>query len=208
MITTPQRKLQLQTTRRPLARCRAGALVMLIEQGGVTECEQHGHYLGRADPEAWNRARDEELAKPNRVRALRSVTKTGGRHQLVGRHSTIDRPTIDGSAIHRPAINVLIIHGLTIDGPAIRIRGTIIERSAIRGHTIDGTTIRGLRIYGRTIHESTIHGRTIHRSTIHGPTIRRSTIRRSTIHGLTIHGRRSTHIDGGREVRCEAGRRD
>ena len=64
MITTPQRKLPLQTTRRPFRTLQGWALVTLIEQGVVTECEQHGHYLDRADPDAWNRAREEAWRNP------------------------------------------------------------------------------------------------------------------------------------------------
>jgi len=64
MITTPQRKLPLQTTRRPYRTLQGWALVTLIEQGVVTECEQHGHYLDRADPDAWNRAREEAWRNP------------------------------------------------------------------------------------------------------------------------------------------------
>ena len=64
MITTPQRKLRFQTTRRPYRTLQGWALVTLIEQGVVTECEQHGHYLDRADPDAWNRAREEAWRNP------------------------------------------------------------------------------------------------------------------------------------------------
>jgi len=64
MITTPQRKLPLQTTRRPYRTLQGWALVTLIEQGVVTECEQHGHYLDRADPDARNRAREEAWRNP------------------------------------------------------------------------------------------------------------------------------------------------
>ena len=64
MITTPQRKLQLQTTRRAYRTLQGWALGTLIEQGVVTECEQHRHYLDRADPDAWNRAREEAERNP------------------------------------------------------------------------------------------------------------------------------------------------
>ena len=59
MITTPQRKLPLQTTRPAYRTLQGWALGTLIEQGAVTECEQHGHYLDRADPDAFSRAREE-----------------------------------------------------------------------------------------------------------------------------------------------------
>src|SRR6516162_11290184 len=77
---------------------------------------------------------------------------------LLGRHSTMDGPTID----------------------------------------MDGPTIHGPTIQGPIIHGLTIHGLTIHRSAIHV----------ATIQGLAIHGRRSTHIDGWRDISCEAGRRN
>jgi hypothetical protein len=35
------------------------ALGVLIEQQAVSECEHHGHRRDRADPDAWNRAREE-----------------------------------------------------------------------------------------------------------------------------------------------------
>ena len=35
-----------------------------IQQGAVTECEQHGHYIDRADPDGWNRAREDAWRNP------------------------------------------------------------------------------------------------------------------------------------------------
>ena len=40
------------------------ALGTLIEQGAVMECEHHGHRRDRADPDAWNRAREEAWRNP------------------------------------------------------------------------------------------------------------------------------------------------
>jgi hypothetical protein len=64
MITTPQRKLPLQTTGPAYRTLQGWALGTLIEQGAVTECGQHGHYLDRADPDALNRAREEAWRNP------------------------------------------------------------------------------------------------------------------------------------------------
>ena len=64
MITTPQRKLPLQNTRRAYRTLQGWALGTLIQHGAVTECEQHGHYIDRADPDSWNRAREEAWRNP------------------------------------------------------------------------------------------------------------------------------------------------
>ena len=40
------------------------ALGTLIDQGAVVECGDHGHRLDRADPDAWNRAREEAWRNP------------------------------------------------------------------------------------------------------------------------------------------------
>jgi len=40
------------------------ALGTLIDQGAVVECGHHGHRLDRADPDAWNRAREEAWRNP------------------------------------------------------------------------------------------------------------------------------------------------
>lgn len=34
------------------------ALGILLEEQAIRECEEHGHIRDRADPEAWNRARE------------------------------------------------------------------------------------------------------------------------------------------------------
>ena len=53
------RKLSSAPTRRSAYLTLQGwALGILIEHGVVTECEHHGHRRDRADPEAWNRARE------------------------------------------------------------------------------------------------------------------------------------------------------
>jgi hypothetical protein len=63
MPSNLQRKLPLQT--RPAYRTLVGwALGTLVEQGAVTECEHHGHYRDRADPDAWNGAREEAWRNP------------------------------------------------------------------------------------------------------------------------------------------------
>ena len=50
---------------RPAYRTLQGwALGTLIEQGAVVECEHHGHRCDRADPDAWNRAREEAWRNP------------------------------------------------------------------------------------------------------------------------------------------------
>jgi hypothetical protein len=50
---------------RPAYRTLEGwALGVLIEQHAVTECEHHGHRRDRADPDAWNRAREEAWRNP------------------------------------------------------------------------------------------------------------------------------------------------
>lgn len=64
MIITPQRKLPLQSTRPAYRTLQGWALGTLIEQGAVRECEQHGHYLDRADPDALSRTREEAWRNP------------------------------------------------------------------------------------------------------------------------------------------------
>jgi hypothetical protein len=59
-----QRKLPAQFTRSAYRTLQGWALGMLIEQGAVKECEHHGHRIDRADPEAWNRAREEAWGNP------------------------------------------------------------------------------------------------------------------------------------------------
>jgi hypothetical protein len=50
-----QRKLPLHASRPAYRTLQGWALGKLIEQGAVKECEDHGHCVDSADPEAWNR---------------------------------------------------------------------------------------------------------------------------------------------------------
>jgi len=53
------------TPHRPAYRTLEGwALGVLIEQGVVVECPHHGHRIDRADPDTWNRAREEAWRNP------------------------------------------------------------------------------------------------------------------------------------------------
>ena len=52
-------------SQRPAYRSLHGwALGTLTEQGVITECDHHGHRRDRADPDAWNRAREEAWRSP------------------------------------------------------------------------------------------------------------------------------------------------
>ena len=64
MPFSPQRKLPPKTTRPAYRTLQGWALGTLIEQGAVVECEHHGHRCDRADPDAWNRAREEAWRNP------------------------------------------------------------------------------------------------------------------------------------------------
>jgi len=59
-----QRKLPLHASRPAYRTLQGWALGKLIEQGAVKECEHHGHRVDSADPEAWNRAREEAWRNP------------------------------------------------------------------------------------------------------------------------------------------------
>jgi hypothetical protein len=64
MKSESQLKLS-DAARRPAYRTLEGwALGVLIAQQAVTECEHHGHRQDRADPDAWNRAREEAWRNP------------------------------------------------------------------------------------------------------------------------------------------------
>ena len=64
MKNRPQLKRSLGL-RRPVYRTLQGwALGILIDQGAVVECDYHGHRIDRADPDAWNRAREEAWRNP------------------------------------------------------------------------------------------------------------------------------------------------
>jgi hypothetical protein len=64
MPTSLQRKLPFNTARPPYHTLQGWALGTLIEQGAVKECGYHGHRVDRADPDAWNRAREEAWRNP------------------------------------------------------------------------------------------------------------------------------------------------
>jgi hypothetical protein len=59
-----QRKLPLNATRPAYRTLKGWALGTLIGQGAVSECDHHGHRSDRADPDAWNRAREEAWRNP------------------------------------------------------------------------------------------------------------------------------------------------
>jgi hypothetical protein len=64
MKSNAQRKLPFQAARSAYRTLDGWALGVLMEQGAVTECEDHGHRRDRSDPEAWNRAREEARLDP------------------------------------------------------------------------------------------------------------------------------------------------
>jgi hypothetical protein len=64
MPSNPQRKLPFQTNRPAYLTLQGWALGSLFEHGAVTECEYHGLRLDRADPDAWDRAREEAWRNP------------------------------------------------------------------------------------------------------------------------------------------------
>jgi hypothetical protein len=64
MTSATQRKLPLQAARPAYRTLEGWALGTLIEQGAVVECSDHSHRIDRADPDAWNRAREEAWRNP------------------------------------------------------------------------------------------------------------------------------------------------
>jgi hypothetical protein len=64
MKSNAQRRLPLQAAKPAYRTLDGWALGILIEQGAVTECEDHGHRRDRSDPDAWNRAREEARVSP------------------------------------------------------------------------------------------------------------------------------------------------
>ena len=64
MKSNSQRKLPLNASKPAYRTLDGWALGILIEQGVVAECEEHGHRRDRSDPEAWNRAREEARQNP------------------------------------------------------------------------------------------------------------------------------------------------
>jgi hypothetical protein len=59
MTAATQRKARTRASRPAYLTLHGWALGTLIEHGAVIECPDHGHHLDRADPDAWNRAREE-----------------------------------------------------------------------------------------------------------------------------------------------------
>ena len=59
-----QRKLPPQSARPAYRTLQGWALGDADRAAGVTECEHHGHRRDRADPDAWNRAREEAWRNP------------------------------------------------------------------------------------------------------------------------------------------------
>ena len=67
MTTVAQRKLRTHPTRPPRGAyltLHGWALGTLIDCGAVIECADHGYRLDRADPHAWNCAREEAWRNP------------------------------------------------------------------------------------------------------------------------------------------------
>ena len=64
-MTNIARKTKTEDIQRHPYRTLPGwALGTLIEHGAVAECEHHGHRRDRADPDAWNRAREAAWNNP------------------------------------------------------------------------------------------------------------------------------------------------
>ena len=59
MKSNTQQKIPPQTPREAYRTLEGWALGKLIENHAVTECSDHGHRRDKADPEAWNHAREE-----------------------------------------------------------------------------------------------------------------------------------------------------
>jgi hypothetical protein len=66
MSSDPQRKLPFPAARPAYRTLQGWALGTLIEQGAVVECNHHGYCSDRADPDAWNRAKEEAWRNPFR----------------------------------------------------------------------------------------------------------------------------------------------
>ena len=59
------KRLELPAVARPAYRTLEGwALGLLLQEHAICECEEHGHIRDRADPDAWNRARDAARHSP------------------------------------------------------------------------------------------------------------------------------------------------
>ena len=66
MSSDPQRKPPFPAARPAYRTLQGWALGTLIEQGAVVECNHHGYCSDRADPDAWNRAKEEAWRNPFR----------------------------------------------------------------------------------------------------------------------------------------------
>jgi hypothetical protein len=64
MTAATHRKARSRPARPAYLTLHGWALGTLVDHGAVLECEHHGHRLDRADPEAWNRAREEAWRNP------------------------------------------------------------------------------------------------------------------------------------------------
>jgi hypothetical protein len=75
MKSNTQHKVPPQTPHAPYRTLEGWALGKLIESHAVTECSNHGHRRDKADPEAWNHARDRGTSQ----------------HQFLGRRNELSR---------------------------------------------------------------------------------------------------------------------
>ena len=64
MKSNTQQKAPPQTPRATYLTLEGWALGTLIENHAVAECSDHGHRRDKADPEAWNHAREEAWRNP------------------------------------------------------------------------------------------------------------------------------------------------
>jgi len=85
-VSTNLKRTENAGTGRPAYRTLQGwALGTLIDEGAVTECDDHGHRKDRSDPEAWTRARAKAWAHrfsgattEDRLKALDEVMQSIG----------------------------------------------------------------------------------------------------------------------------------
>jgi hypothetical protein len=85
MKTTAQQKIPQPPVRDRFRTLEGWALGTLIENHAVAECNEHGHRRDKADPEAWNHAREEAWRNPfpgrtpeECLRALEDVMRSIG----------------------------------------------------------------------------------------------------------------------------------
>lgn len=64
MTAAAHRKPRGRPTRGAYLTLHGWALGTLIDHGAIIECTDHGHRLDRADPDAWNRAKEEVWRNP------------------------------------------------------------------------------------------------------------------------------------------------